>query len=92
MEYKEIQKTKIARFNNFIHAYRILDIQGDHLIFQMNPNTDERSYIKVSMPETYKIGDYIDLVIERMSRTSHRVTFIGRTPEEFAPAVGENIS
>ncbi len=92
MEYKEIQKTKIARFNNFIQVRRVLDIKGDHLIFQLWPNSDERSYIKVSMPETYKIGDCIDLIIERMSRTSHRVTFIGRTPEKFAPAVGENIS
>ena len=93
MEYKAIQKTEPLRCANEVKAYRILDIQGKDLIFQLWFNDENsRGSIKVSMPEDYEIGQYIDLQVIRTSKISHKVTLIGRTPHKFIPADGRNIA
>lgn len=92
MEYKHIQGTAALRNRNEIKAYKILDIQGKHLIFQLWLNSDKQEWLMVSMPEEYEIGQYIDLQVIRTSKTSHKVTLIGRTPQKFIPADGRAIA
>lgn len=89
--YKNIQKTVALRHQNNVKAYKILDIQGKYLIFQLWLNSDKQEQIMVSMPEEYQIGGYIDLQVTRISKMSHQVTLIGRTPQKFIPADGRNI-
>lgn len=93
MEYKHIQETTALRNRNEIKAYKILDIQDGHLIFQLWLNdTEKKGQLKVSMPEEYEIGQYIDLQVIRTSKMSHTVKLIGRTPAAFVPADGRNIA
>ena len=92
MEYKHIQTTTALRNQNGIKAHRILDIEDKHLIFQLWLNSDEQGRLMVSMPEEYRIGEFIDLQVVRTSKTSHTVKLIGRTPEVFIPADGRNIA
>ena len=92
MEYKHIQTTTALRNQNGIKAYRILDIEDKHLIFQLWLNSDEQGRLMVSMPEEYRIREFIDLQVVRTSKTSHTVKLIGRTPEVFIPADGRNIA
>ncbi len=46
----------------------------------------------VSMPEEYRIGEFIDLQVIRTSRTSYQVMLIGRTPQKFIPVDGRAIA
>lgn len=92
MEYKAIQKTESLRCANGVKAYRILDIQGKDLIFQLWFNDESsRGSIKVSFPKEYQIGEYVDLQVIRTSKMSYQVTLIGRTPATFVPADGRNM-
>lgn len=92
MEYKHIQETAALRNRNEIKAYKILDIQDKHLIFQLWLNSDKQERLMVSMPEEYEIGQYIDLQVVRTGSASHAVKLIGRTPAAFIPADGRNIA
>lgn len=92
MEYKHIQTTAALRNQNEIKAYKILDIWDNHLIFQLRLNSEKQGEIRVSMPEEYSVGEYIDLQVIRTSKTSYQVTLIGRTPAAFIPAAGQNIA
>lgn len=91
-QYERIQKSAALRNQNSVKAYKILDIQGKHLIFQLWLNSDKQDRIMVSMPEEYKIGEYIDMQVIRTSKTSHQIKLIGRTPKAFIPADGRNIA
>lgn len=86
--YEHIQKTTALRNQNSVKAYKILDIQGKHLIFQLWLNSDKQDKIMVSKPEEYKVGEYIDMQVVRTSKTSHQIKLIGHTPEAFIPADG----
>ena len=90
--YEYIQKTTALRSQNNVKAYKILDIQGKHLIFQLWLNSDKRGEVMVSMPEEYKVGEYIDLQVSRTSKTSYQIRLIGNTPKAFIPTDGRNIS
>ena len=90
--YERIQKTTALRNQNSIKAYKILDIQGKHLIFQLWLNSDKQDRIMVSKPEEYKVGEYIDMQVIRTSKTSHQIRLVGRTPKEFTPIDGRNIA
>lgn len=90
--YEHIQKTTALRNQNSVKAYKILDIQGKYLIFQLWLNSDKQDKIMVSKPEKYKIGEYIDMQVVRTSKTSHQIKLIGHTPETFIPADGRNIA
>ena len=90
--YEHIQKTAALRNQNGIKAYRILGIEDKHLIFQLWLNSDEQGRLTVSMPEEYEIGQYVDLQVVRTSKVSYQVTLIGRTPQKFIPAAGQNIA
>lgn len=92
MEYKHIQKTAALRNRNEIKAYKILDIQDKHLIFQLWLNSDKQERLMVSMPEEYETGQYIDLQVVRTGNASYTVKLIGRTPAAFIPADGRNIA
>ena len=93
MEYKAIQKTAALRNRNGLKAYRILDIKDKDLIFQLWLNDENsRGSIKVSMPEEYSIGEFIDLQVVQTSKMSHKVTLIGRTPQKFIPSDGRAIA
>lgn len=93
MEYKAIQKTESLRCANEVKAYRILDIQDKDLVFQLWFNDESsRGRIKVSFPEEYQIGEYVDLQVIRTSKMSHQVTLVGRTPQKFIPVDGRNIA
>lgn len=92
MTYRREQKTAALRNQNGIKAHRILDIEDKHLIFQLWLNSDEQGRLMVSMPEEYRIGEFIDLQVIRTSRTSYQVTLIGRTPAAFIPADGRNVA
>ena len=92
MEYKREQKTAPLRNQNNVKAYRILDIKDNHLYFQLWLNSDEQGSVKVSMPEEYQIGEYIDLQVVRNSRTSYQIYLLGRTPQKFIPTDGRNIA
>ena len=89
--YEHIQTTAALRNQNKIKAHRLLDINDGQLIFQLWPNRDEQGCLSVSMSEEFKIGEYIDLIVLRTSRTSYTVKLIGRTPQKFIPADGRNI-
>ncbi|MCM1181236.1 MAG: hypothetical protein NC347_13330 [Clostridium sp.] len=91
MEYRKEQTTAPLRNQNNVKAYRILDIKDNHLIFQLWLNSDERGQMKVSMPEEYQIGGYIDLQVIRNSKTSYQIHLLGKTPAAFIPADGRNI-
>lgn len=91
-KYEHIQKTTALRNQNGVKAYKILDIREKHLVFQLWLNSDEQEQIQVSMPEEYKIGEYIDLIVSRAGRTSYSIKLIGRTPQKFIPADGRNIA
>ena len=91
MEYKHIQTTTALRNQNGIKAHRILDIEDKHLIFQLWLNSDEQGRLMVSVPEEYRIGEFIDLQVIRTSRMSYQVTLIGRTPQKFIPVDGRAI-
>lgn len=80
MEYKHIQETTALRNRNGIKAYRILGIEDNHLIFQLWLNSDKQERISVSMPEEYKVGQYIDMQVIPTSKMSHTVKLIGKTP------------
>ena len=56
--------------------------EAKHLIFQLWLNSDEQGRLMVSMPEEYRIGEFIDLQVIRTSRTSYQVTLIGWTPQK----------
>ena len=90
--YERIQKTTALRNQNSIKAYKILDIKGKHLIFQLWLNSDEQGQIMVSMPEVYKVGQYIDMQVIRHSKTNYSVKLIGETPDAFIPADGRAIA
>lgn len=92
MEYKAIQKTTVLRNRNGIKAYKILDIQDKHLIFQLWLNSDKQERLIVSNPESYKVGEYIDLQVVWTSKTSYQVKLIGKTPQSFVPADGREIA
>lgn len=92
MEYKHIQETAALRNRNEIKAYKILDIQDKHLIFQLWLNSDKQERLMVSMPEEYEIGQYIDLQVVRTGNASYTIKLIGRTPASFIPADGQNIA
>lgn len=90
-KYEHIQKSTALRNQNSVKAYKILDIQGKSLIFQLWLNSDEQGQIMVSIPEEYKIGEYIDLQVTRTSKTSHQIKLIGHTPDAFIPDDRRNI-
>lgn len=92
MEYRKEQTTTPLRGQNNVKAYRILDIKDNHLTFQLWLNSDERGQMKVSMPEEYQIGEYIDLQVIRNSRTNYQIHLLGKTPAAFIPADGRNIA
>lgn len=92
MEYKHIQTTAALRNQNGIKAHRILGIEGNSLIFQLWLNSDEQGRLSVSMPEEYKVGQYIDLQVVWTSKASYQIHMIGRTPQKFIPNDGRNIA
>ena len=91
MEYKREQKTAPLRNQTNVKSYRILDIKDNYLYFQLWLNSDEQGKLKVSMPEEYQVGEYIDLQVIRNSRTSYQIHLLGRTPQKFIPTDGQNI-
>lgn len=91
MEYRKEQTTEPLRNQNSVKAYRILDIKDKHLIFQLWLNSDEQGQMKVSMPEEYQIGEYVDMQVIRNSKTSYQIHLLGKTPAAFIPADGKNI-
>lgn len=93
MEYKNIQKTTAQRARNEVKAYKILAIEDGHLIFQLWLNdTEKKGQLKVSMPEDYQVGEYVDMQVIRTSKMSHAVKLIGKTPQKFIPADGRAIA
>lgn len=90
-KYEHDQTTTVLRNRNGIKAYRILDINEGHLIFQLWLNSNVQGEIQVSMPEEYEIGEYIDFIVLRTGRTSYTVKLIGHTPPRFIPEDGRNI-
>ncbi len=92
MECKREQNTTPLRNQNNVKAYRILDIKDNHLYFQLWLNSDEQGKVKVSMPEEYTIGQYVDLQIIRNSRTSYQIHLLGKIPAAFILADGRNIA
>lgn len=92
MEYKHIQTTAALRNQNGIKAHRILGIEENSLIFQLWLNSDEQGRLSVSMPEEYKVGQYVDLQVVWTSKASYQIHMIGRTPQKFIPNDGRNIA
>ena len=90
--YEHIQKTTALRNQNSIKAYKILDIQGKRIFFQLWLNSDEKGSISISMPEEYEIGQYVDMQVIRHSKTNYSVKLIGATPKAFIPADGRAIA
>ena len=89
----EFERIKPAlRRMNGIRAFRILKVRGNNLIVR-NPWNMEKTFdlITVKNPNDYKIGDYIDAIINRMGASSYMSQFLGNTPLEFAPTNGEEI-
>lgn len=85
-KYERRQLTTVLRHKNNVTAHKILDIQGDYLVVRLWCNKCETERISISTSEEYKIGEYIDLVVLRMSKTSWRIELIGHTPQDFIPA------
>ncbi len=85
-KYECRQLSAVSRHKNYISAHKILDIQCNYLVVRLWCNKCETERIAVPTPEEYKTGEYIDLVVLRMSKTSWRVELIGYTPQEFIPA------
>ena len=91
MDYKQEQLTTASRYRNNIRSYKILQISGDNLIFRISNNSDETASFPVSVPESYKVGGYVDFCVTSQGRTSHTIRFIGHTPPKFIPENGEEI-
>lgn len=89
MEHKAIQETKALRNKNGITAHRILDIVDGGFIIQLWLNNGKQEQLTV--PGEWNKGEYVDLIVSRMSKTSHTVKLIGRTPAAFVPADGRNV-
>lgn len=90
-KYEHRQLSTELRHKNNISAHKILNIEDNYLIVHLWCNKCETERISVPTPEEYKTGEYIDLVVLRMSKTSWRVELIGHTPQEFIPADDVNI-
>lgn len=85
------QTTAALRNRSGIKAYKILDIADGRLSFQLWLNDEEsRGSVKTSTP--CNVGQYVDLIVTRTSKTSHQIKFVGHTPQEFVPADGRNIA
>lgn len=84
-KYERRQLSTVLRHKNNVKAHKILDIQDNYLMVRLWRNKCETERILVSIAEEYKIGEYIDLVVLRMSKTNWRVELIGHTPQEFIP-------
>lgn len=89
--YDNRQLTTLSRHRNNINAHKILDIRGNNLVFRIRYNSDKTEEITVSLPEDYNIGEYIDLAVTRMSKTSKIIELVGHTPEGFIPVDGADI-
>ena len=91
----EINLTKITRYRNNVKAHKILAIEGNKLIFRPQNGADKTTNIEVSNGKNYSVGEYIDLIVgfNRCNGriTSYRIRFVGKTPDEFVPANGEDI-
>ncbi len=90
----EYERTKPAlRRTCSIHAYKILNIKGNRLIVRNLYNREEMfDLISVKNPEDYKTGDYVDAIIGKLGSSSRMVQFLGKTPPEFVPNNGQEIS
>ena len=84
MTYKYEQTKPALRRMNDIRAFKILDIKGNNLIVR-NPYDRERIFdlIAVKNPNEYKVGGYIDVIINRMGTSSYMAQFLGKTPSDF---------
>lgn len=92
MEYKHEQTTTILRHRNSIRAYRILDIRGDNLVIRNSYNRECTVGIPVpKLVNSYKVGDYADIVYFRTGSTGYKAEVIGHTPPEFTPDNGADI-
>lgn len=85
------QTTMISRYRSGIKAYKVLDIVGCKLVFRLFPNSDETEKIHVDMPDAYSVGEYVDLIVIRRSRTSKSIELVGHTPQQFVPANNSDI-
>lgn len=76
-----------------IHAYKILNIKGNRLIVRNLYNREKTfDLISVKNPEDYEIGDYIDAIVNKLGTSSCIAQFLGKTPPEFVPNNGQEIS
>lgn len=85
-KYERRQLSTVLRRKNNISAHKIFNIEDNYLVVRLWRNKCETERILVLTPEEYKTGEYIDLVVSRMSKTSYRVEIIGYTPQEFIPS------
>lgn len=88
MEY--IQTTEALRHKNGITIHRILDIVNGGFIIQLWLNSSKQEQLTV-LGEWNK-GEYVDLIVSRMSKTSYQVKFVGATPKAFIPVNGMNVA
>lgn len=90
--YNKIQLTRMERSRNGITIHKILDIQDGKLTVRMNFASEAKCNVLVFNADSYAIGEYVDLIITNMSRTSYSVKFVGYTPNEFIPADNVDIA
>ena len=91
-EYEHVQLTVALRSQNNIRAHKVLDIQGNDLVIKLWMNSEKTERFRVPEPEAYKVGEYLDFIILRTGKTSHTTKLIGKTPIEFIPVDGADIS
>ena len=75
--------TKLMRYQAGLTSHKILNIEGNALIFKRWNNKDTRIKILVSDPTQWQEGDFVDIFICPTGKTGYRIDFIGRTPENF---------
>ena len=100
MDYNEIQLNKSYRREAGIWAFKALDLTPEGIMIQLPRPFGEDATTEIPLtPKTkalYKVGDYIDItltytVTDGIAR-SFQAKYWGKTPPQFIPTNGENIS
>ena len=100
MDYNEIQLNKSYRREAGIWAFRVLALTPEGITIQLPRPFGEDAVTEIPLtPKTkalFRIGDYVDISLSYTvtdgTANSFQAKYWGKTPLQFIPTNGENIS